>query len=298
MEKQEQLYWIETKWQLGAQHQEELLLQLEPFQILGSFENIPLDKTIAPQDTIELTIYFPNTNNTDTLKKQLERVTLPSVKLITLEKIPMGDWATAWKQYFHPLHLTSKIVICPSWESYQKQPHEIVVTLDPGMAFGTGQHDTTRFCAELIDKLKTNHPHISSLLDVGCGSGILSIIAAKCGYTNILGIDIDEHAIATSEENLSRNPEINTNHIQFLLNHEDLSNLPNQQYDVVVANIFAETICELKDTLIKLLKPNGFLLLSGIMFQSDTLIEENFKHLSLIEKKSSQDWHAYIYCQK
>jgi ribosomal protein L11 methyltransferase len=236
------------------------------------------------------------------------RTSQNKTSLLILNRIPQGDWAFAWKKYFKPFFLTPEIVIRPSWEEYKIQRQEKVIVIDPGMAFGTGQHDTTKFCAELICELKHDHPELKSLIDVGCGSGILSFIAKKVGFTSVVGFDIDPESIEACLENLERNPDLGE--IEFLLNDGQFSNSPNPLLsrggsNVVVANIIAETLCEMKEQLLQLMTPKGYLILSGIMTGREKMIADCFgvktsgrTSLQLITRKDSLDWHATLYHQK
>ncbi len=283
-------YWLEAKFLVPTQDVDRLTGLMTQLGSLGCFENLPLEPWEAPRDQTELVAYFADGTPED-WERQHTQLTA-TYPLQSLSRIPQADWATAWKQYFKPFHLTSKIVIKPSWEEYSPAQNEIVVTLDPGMAFGTGQHDTTRFCADLICQLKDKCPELETLVDIGCGSGILSIIANSVGFSSVDGIDIDKESVNTALENLARNPQCSQ--VQFLVTQGDLSEL-KKQYDVVAANIIAETLCELKDTLLSFVKPQGYIILSGILPERAHLVESAFGHLTLIDKKASPEWCAYVY---
>lgn len=298
-------YWIETVWQLPKEEVEDFSTILAEWGCLGSFEDLPLEENTQGPTSL-LKAYFPDQDLEELKIKLSENTTLrgPMNHLMrrgpeSIQKIPEAGWATEWKKYFKPFFLTKKIVICPSWETYKKTGDEKVVILDPGMAFGTGQHDTTRFCAEFICELKTENPHLKSFLDVGCGSGILSLIAKKLGFEEVVGIDNDPVAIETAKENLKRNPD--RKEIDF---RTGAVTAP-LQFDIVVANIIAETLCELHDGLIEQMSSNGYLILSGILPERAALVKEkfavgskNFLPLHLIDEKKSKDWHAYLYCKK
>ncbi len=175
-----------------------------------------------------------------------------------IKQIHEEDWAEAWKSYFKP-EKNGKIVIKPSWESYEAQPEELVVELDPGMAFGTGSHPTTHLCVRLLQDFDLVGRKV---LDLGTGSGILAIVAAKLGATEILATDLDSLAIKVAQTNIERN-QLNEliqtkegNLLEF-----DLST----KYDLVVANIIASAIIELIPSLKRVLKPEGIFLASGII---------------------------------
>lgn len=297
MSDQRAKHWLETRWLVKKDISDTFQLKLQQMGSLGSYENLPLNPSQKKEQLkSEIMAYFADNKSVNAFAKKIKKLEQDDIKLIVIKRIPQGNWATEWKKYFKPFSLTPNIVIHPSWETYQKKESEKVITLDPGMAFGTGLHDTTRFCAELICQIKKTHPHLSSFLDVGCGSGILSIIARTIGFEKVVGIDTDNEAITTSHENLERNPL--TKPIDFFVTNGSLNYSLLKTSDVVAANIIAETLSELKDDLIRLTKQNGFLILSGILPERTELIKENFKSLKLIELKTSKEWHACVYCKK
>lgn len=286
-------HWIETVWHLPKRETETLSELLDQNGCLGSFEPMGLlseDEALRTQS--DLRAYFADTD-VEVLQKKLHSLATDTIKLVSLERIPQAEWATEWRKYFKPFFLTPEIVIRPSWEKYAPVGAEKVVTLDPGMAFGTGQHDTTRFCSELLCEMKTQYPQLESVIDVGCGSGILSIIAKTIGYSNVTGIDNDPAAIETANENLERNPDVGA--VKFIFSDGSLQDLPQQKSDVVVANIIAETLAELRDDLVSLAKPGGYLILSGILPERAHLVTTAFAALELVNAKKSKDWHAYVY---
>lgn len=294
MSKKTETHWLESRWQVAPAAVDSLQLELEQMGSLGSYENLDLDPEVqAKRVTTELIAYFPASKTAQELADQLKTCESDDTKILLINMIPQGNWATEWKKYFKPFFLTKEVVIRPSWEEYQKQGDEIIVTLDPGMAFGTGQHDTTRFCAELICELKKAQPQLSSLLDIGCGSGILSIIAKKIGFTQVTGIDNDPAAVETALENLDRNPECKP--IDFFLTEGSLDDDELKKSDVVVSNIIAETLVELKNGLVNLVNPHGYLILSGIMPERAHLVKSAFADLELTLERTSESWHAYVY---
>lgn len=289
-----QNFWIETSWHLPKKGTETLSALLEQFGSLGSYEKMGLlAKDEDSRVDAELVAYFPDTKDLSELTKKLSSLENAEVSLKHCLRIPQAEWATEWKKYFKPFTLTGGIVIRPSWEDYVALPGEVVVTLDPGMAFGTGQHDTTRFCAELLSSLKRANPELNSLTDVGCGSGILSIIAKKIGYGEVTGIDNDPAAVETAEENLARNPDAGM--IGFHRTDGSLLAPYLKTSDVVVANIIAEALCDLKEDLLKLVKPGGLLVLSGILPQREEMVKTAFAGLEAVDERKSPDWHAYVY---
>lgn len=286
--------WLETRWQVAKSESEVFLTVLDQMGCLGAFENLDIDleKEALKPETLCLA-YFPDRANPDDLLQTLKKLESAQVKFVSCERIPYGDWATAWKEFFHPFNLTPQVVICPSWETYQAKVGEHVVILDPGMAFGTGQHDTTRFCAEFLCEVKDQGKPYATVLDVGCGSGILSFIAKKMGAERVLGVDNDVAAVETSIENLERNPDLQN--VAFAKTDGSLTDVVHQTYDVVAANIIAEALCELKDTLVSFVKPGGFLILSGILPQRSEMVQDSFKGLKQIGQKTSDNWHTFLY---
>ncbi len=168
------------------------------------------------------------------------------------------DWATSWKKYYKPLKLADSIVVKPSWEDYQKGEGEIVVEMDPGMAFGTGTHETTRMCAQLLERYLKKGDQV---LDVGCGTGILSIIAVKLGAEGATAVDIDEVAVKVADENCR----LNGVEGKISASRAELRQVEQRKYDVVVANIIANVIIDISEIVPHYLKENGFYLTSGII---------------------------------
>lgn len=167
------------------------------------------------------------------------------------------DWAEAWKKYYHPIKV-GKIVIVPAWEDYTPAPGEVTVTMDPGMAFGTGTHETTFMCMEQLEKYVT--PGCRAI-DVGCGSGILGLAAAKLGAADVLAIDLDELAVKVAAENTEKNGLSNVVRVA----HGDLLEKREEKADVIVANIIADVICYLCGPVKKHLLEGGTFICSGII---------------------------------
>lgn len=175
-----------------------------------------------------------------------------------LQDVADADWAENWKQYYKPFRIGSHLVVKPTWESYDTQPGDVLIELDPGMAFGTGTHETTHMCMELLEK------HLQSgmrVMDVGTGSGILAIAAAKLGAENILAIDIDPDAVKVAHENV----ELNGVQGQVRVVCGDLCKSEAMACELAVANIVADAICMLAEPLTRHLEKGGLLVCSGII---------------------------------
>jgi ribosomal protein L11 methyltransferase len=210
------------------------------------------------------------------------------------KQIADQNWMEAWKQHYKPILIGERLVILPAWMN-SPDPNRIAVKIDPGMAFGTGTHPTTQLCLELMEQeLVTHHP--SSVIDIGCGSGILSIAALKLGATSALGVDIDAGSIRNARENA------NANHVgdEFILGVGSVREILDGKFafrkaPLVVANILAPIIIRLFDAgLAELLERDGTIILSGILQeQAQGVIEAaQAKGLRLVEQKEMGDWVA------
>jgi ribosomal protein L11 methyltransferase len=202
---------------------------------------------------------------------------------------------SAWKKHYHPIPIGQRLMVLPAWVEYS-DPDRIPVHIDPSMAFGTGTHPSTQLCLELLESyVKPGDP----LIDVGCGSGILSIAALKLGASHALAIDIDQEAMRATEENAVRNGvedriEIKPGSVQ-AVNEFQFS---IQQAPLVVANILANVIVELfEDGLARLVAPDGLLVMAGILDEQAERVEQAARRqdLHFVERRSSGDWVALVY---
>lgn len=168
------------------------------------------------------------------------------------------EWSTAWKKYYKPTPIGEKLVIVPSWEHYDKKDGEIIIDMDPGMAFGTGTHETTRLCATLLEK---NIKPGDKMLDVGSGSGILAICGSKLGASSCFACDIDPVAVRTEKENFARNACENIDCAVSDL----LAGVPDEKYDIVTANIVADIIIRMAPDIGKYMRDGALIIVSGII---------------------------------
>ena len=204
------------------------------------------------------------------------------------EKMYEEDWANTWKQYYKPSKVGEKIVVKPIWEEYEEKEGELVVNLDPGMAFGTGTHETTRMCIQALEKYVKEE---STVFDVGCGSGILAIAAAKLGAKLAVGVDLDPVAVESSIENVGYN---NLNNIEIL--HGNLVEVIDGKADIVVANILAEIICILTDDVKRVMKDGGVFITSGIIHDRVDMVCEKLEAtgFEVIEKNRDGEWNCIV----
>ena len=201
------------------------------------------------------------------------------------------DYANAWKKFYSVLHVGARMVIKPSWLEYAPQSDEIVIELDPGMAFGTGLHPTTRLCLAMLEKYVTRGIEV---LDVGTGSGILAIGAAKLGARWIDARDIDPIAVETAQKNAAASNLSNV--IQVSRASVTIEPQPHL-YDIVVANIFADTIAELAPAMMSHLKQDGIFIGSGILVERAHLVENalSAQNMELIDRRQEEDWLVMVY---
>ncbi len=182
-----------------------------------------------------------------------------------LSSICEEDWANNWKQYFKPVKIGEKLVIKPSWEEYENDGSRIILEIDPASSFGTGQHHTTRLCLELLEKSLKKGDRI---LDMGCGSGILSIGAMLLGAESAVAVDIEQNAAETALENAVKNhidPEKYQTFYGNILTDEELADRIDEKYDVIAANIVADVLIAMKQYFLRYIKDGGTLIVSGII---------------------------------
>lgn len=205
------------------------------------------------------------------------------------------DWATSWKEYYKPVKIGKRTVIVPLWEPYTPQENEVVVTIDPGMAFGTGMHETTRLCALLLERYMKSGLDV---LDVGTGSGILAICMAKYGASQVMAYDIDPMAVKEAEKNAELNAVNNmTCKVSDLLAKETNE---GRMYDLVCANIVPDIVIRLLGQIPKFLKKDALLICSGIVeSRVEEVIEEAKKHdLVLLDQEKENDWCGVVFRKK
>lgn len=208
----------------------------------------------------------------------------------TVRELPAEDWSEAWKKFFHPEKVSDRIWIKPSWEACQPSPGDIVVELDPGMSFGTGQHGTTRGCLQVLDRLAVPHNSLR-MADIGCGSGILAIAAAKLGYQDIVALDNDPDAVRIAAENAALNGV--SSRIRFMSG--DCSSLGLRgSHDIVVANILATVLIAHAAELAGVLSasPAARLVLSGILNPQAESVRTAYAMFGFVTENTLQlgDW--------
>jgi ribosomal protein L11 methyltransferase len=204
------------------------------------------------------------------------------LKSLHTEVLEEQNWERAWMKDFHPMQFGKNLWIYPSWADIPNDD-SVKILLDPGLAFGTGTHPTTALCLEWLDQYP---PIDKQVIDYGCGSGVLAVAAAKLGAKSINATDIDPQALLATADNMQRN-QIDP----ALIRHYLPEQLPQYAADLLLANILSGPLVELADTLLNLVKPSGYLVLSGILVsQKEAILSAYSAQLSQIELKQSGDW--------
>lgn len=206
---------------------------------------------------------------------------------LTHTSVSEEDWADSWKQYYKPLRCGKRIMIVPVWEQYEPSPDDIVVLMDPGMAFGTGTHETTRLCAALLEEYTRPDDR---MIDVGCGSGILAICASKLGASECLACDIDPDAVRVARENTELNQTPNV--------HCEVSDLVSEVkpelFDIAAVNIVADVIIRLAPDIGRYLTDDAVLIVSGIICEraEETLAALKSAGFTLVSERRENGWYA------
>lgn len=248
-----------------------------------------IDPSLLKQDFEGVIIkgYFPESEDLidkiELIKQNVEKI--PQYNLdkglgeVTTTEVYEKDWAESWKKYYKPKKIGEKIVVKPTWEEYEEKSGEIIVELDPGMAFGTGTHETTTMCIRALEKYTKPN---STIFDIGCGSGILSIAAAKLGGKRVVGVDLDELPVKVSKENVKLNKVSDVVEIR----RGNLLDVVDEKADIIVSNIIAEVIVTLASDIVPYLKGDSIFISSGIIIEKvdmvvNALLKEGFKVLEI-----------------
>lgn len=212
---------------------------------------------------------------------------------LATEMISDPDWGEQWKKYFKPVRVCKNIVVKPTWERYAPSSRDIVVEIDPGMAFGTGQHASTRMCMEAIENIILKDRSIQEwkVLDVGCGTGILGITAAKMGAQDVICVDNDPRATEIAAENAVIN-EVND---RLRILNDDAARI-REPRNLIIANLTSKLLVKLRTHLVRLLMPGGYLIISGIIEQDIPAMEKHFIMEPLVksDRLTEKEWVCYI----
>ena len=207
---------------------------------------------------------------------------------ITAKKIINQDWSKKWKEHWKPTKASEHVIICPSWEECAKKDSEILITLDPGSAFGTGTHATTQLCIQAIEKYLKKGDEVA---DIGTGSGILAITAIKFGASHAMAVDNDPLVIDVAKDNAQINGVFNK--IDFAYGSADML---TEQYDFVCANILHNILAEIMGDLKRIMKPHSFMVMSGILDEKKQIVLDavNEQALKVVEIMQQEQWVAIV----
>jgi ribosomal protein L11 methyltransferase len=223
---------------------------------------------------------------------------------IEIAKVKREDWAESWKRHFHPLEISDALLIKPSWIKQRPKKGQAVVVLDPGLSFGTGQHPTTSFCLNQIvatvcdcGHRRTQGAGEKSLLDIGTGSGILAIAAAKLGCSPIHAFDFDPESVRVARANARKNRV----DARCKITRADITKLPlkpSRQYDMVCANLISNLLIAERRRIVNRLKPGGTLVLAGILTAEFLEVQQAFEklRLKLVAKRVENEWSSGSFC--
>ncbi|ASN05185.1 50S ribosomal protein L11 methyltransferase [Virgibacillus necropolis] len=257
-----------------------------------------LNKDEYPEEGVYIKAYLHINSflgeTVDEIKQAVNNLLLYDIDIgrntITLTEINEEDWATSWKKYYKPVKISKKITIVPTWEDYKpKSPDEIVLELDPGMAFGTGTHPTTVLSIQGIERyIKEN----DEVIDVGCGSGVLSIASVLLGAGEVSAYDLDDIAV----ESTKLNAKLNKAEKKISAKQNNLLDNVNKQSDLIVSNILAEIIVRFIKEAWDNLKQDGLFITSGIIQAKKDLVKDQLQQngFSIIEVNEMEDWVSIV----
>ncbi|MTB63489.1 50S ribosomal protein L11 methyltransferase [Streptococcus sp. zg-86] len=300
--------WQELRVQLERQGEEivsNLLIELGAQGVAIEDTADYLDKEdlfgeIVPEkeqsDWITISAYYPENRAIDQIKALLlERLAEvsdfvdPTSVRLEEQELEEEDWADNWKKYYEPARITHNLTIVPSWTEYGATAEEKVIRLDPGMAFGTGTHPTTKMSLFALEQVLRGGERV---LDVGTGSGVLSIASSLLGASEIHAYDLDEVAVRVAQENIDLNADTENITVQT----GDLLRGVELEADVIVANILADILVHLTDDAYRLLKDEGYLIMSGIIADKlDMVLEAAYRAGFFLETQMIQgEWNALV----
>ena len=255
-------------------------------------------KDLYETDTVIVKGYFqPSQWSKDSdvlLHEKLEEIKVYGLQTgplsVQVKEVGEEDWANAWKQYYFPVRVTRFLTVVPSWVDYEKeQDDELLIELDPGLAFGTGTHPTTQLSLTALEQTIRGN---ESVLDVGTGSGVLSIASKLLGASKVTAFDIDEMATRVAKENIALNPTIG----EIEVFENNLLVGIDQKSDLIVANILAEILLQMPQDAYRNLNDDGCLILSGIIESKANEVKEAYEKagFTLVERMTMREWNCFI----
>ncbi|WP_182103693.1 50S ribosomal protein L11 methyltransferase [Niallia taxi] len=271
----------------------------DPFELIKEREDrfgeiYQLNPDDYPQEGVLVKAYLPINSflgeTVEEIKEAINNLILFNIDIglnkVTIMEVNEEEWATAWKKYYHPVKISEKFTIVPTWEEYTPvNSDELIIELDPGMAFGTGTHPTTVLCIQALERIVKKG---DTVIDVGTGSGVLSIAASMLQAKSVLALDLDEVAVQSAKLNLKLNKVHETATVQ----QNNLLDGITQESDVIVANILAEVIVRFTEDVYRLLKEDGYFIASGIILQKKEEVKAAIlaSGLEIVETVQMEDW--------
>lgn len=276
----------------------------DPFELTKEREDqfgeiYQLNPDDYPEEGVIVKAYLPVNSflgeTVDAIKESINNLIIYNIDIglnkVTISEVNEEEWATAWKKYYNPVKISEKFTIVPTWEEYTPvSSDELIIELDPGMAFGTGTHPTTVMCIQAIER--TVRPG-DRVIDVGTGSGVLSIAAAMLGAEDVRAFDLDEVAVTQARLNIK----LNKVHPSVTISQNNLlDNVEENSADVIVANILAEVILRFTDDAARVIKQGGAFITSGIIKQKKDQVKEALVNsgFEILETILMEDWVAII----
>ena len=255
--------------------------------VLDYTENIQLVNQVWA-----IIFYLPNNRFFAKKLKMIEdeiKVIEDIIYEVYTSELNTDSYKDEWKKSFHTTKITENIVVNPSWEEYEQKDNEIVIHIDPAMAFGTGTHETTALCIELLEKYARG----DSLLDLGCGSGILMLIAKKLGYKKVVGIDIDENCLEVVKDNFLKN-DISSGYEVYI---GDIKKYSFEKFSVIVSNILVDVLEKILPNIIQSMTDSTYVIFSGILQEKrDSFISyANEYGLELVDEKIKNKWIGLVF---
>jgi len=263
-----------------------------------------IDEELAARDREHARIHIyisPEENPAEAVSFIRERLGAEQIDYtVETNDVQEADWAFGWKKYYHPMKIGKRVVVCPTWEQYDPAPGDVVLRLDPGMAFGSGTHHTTQMCIRLLEETVTPG---CALLDMGCGSGILSLTALALGAGRAVGVDIDPLAAKIAGQNLAESgytaPAFTACCADLIHDSAIARRVGLGCYDLVAANIVADAIIALAPAIFAHLKPGGSLLSSGIILQRQQQVTDALQAAGLtVHRCDEQGGWAAVWAKK
>lgn len=246
------------------------------------------------RDTAKIHIFIdPEDNISEAAAFLSERLRNAGIDFeISTENVQEDDWLNNWRKYFKPQKIGEKLLINPSWFEVPKDNTRAVLNIDPGLAFGTGKHETTRLCLKMLEKYVKEG---QTVLDIGCGSGILGIASVLLGAQKSVGVDIDEKAVKTA----SQNAKLNKVEDKFTALCGDLTDKINEKFDIIVANIVADVIINLSSGVDSFMTKDALFIISGIIdSRADEVRAKVSEKFKLIKEAQDGCWYCFVFKNK